>query len=148
MDLVDETVVNYDLIEDVLRLLFVDEDSTLAPPDGADLSRGSVLIFLPGIGEIRALIEQLEGSRTFGRHQTFDIIPMHSSLSSQDQRRAFRRPPRGCRKIIVSTNVCGMDFAVTLYTERSFCFLCLLTSACFPQLNRRNECHYSRRGLR
>jgi len=107
MDVVDESVINFDLIEDLLRLILVNAETNdyFVCPDGADLSEGAVLIFLPGIGEIRSLTDQLEGSRSFGRRDAFDIVPMHSSLSSKEQKRAFRIPPKGCRKIIISTNV-------------------------------------------
>ena len=104
MDRVDESVINYDLVEDVIRLILVNTESSnaLVPPKGADLSKGSVLIFLPGIGEIRTMHDRLQSSRIFNQ---FDIIPLHSSLSSQEQRRAFYIPRRGRRKIILSTNI-------------------------------------------
>jgi HrpA-like RNA helicase len=107
MDRVNEEIINYDLIEDVLILLLVEPDrnEVLLPPEGASLSNGSVLVFLPGFGEIRALTERLEGSRSLGNKQRFDIIPMHSTLSPQDQRRAFLKPKKGCRKIILATNI-------------------------------------------
>ena len=44
MQRVDEDIINYDLIEDVLLLLLVNQDQcTLEAPEGSDLSRGSVL---------------------------------------------------------------------------------------------------------
>ena len=109
MGRVNEEIVNYDLIEDILQLILVDpsRNKSLLPPEGADLSTGSVLVFLPGFGEIRSLTERLEGSRALGNKQRFDIIPMHSTLSPQDQRRAFMSPKKGCRKIILSTNIAG-----------------------------------------
>lgn len=50
MERVNEEVINFDLIEDVLKLITSrsDCDHDLAAPDGADLSQGSILIFLPG----------------------------------------------------------------------------------------------------
>lgn len=106
MGRVDETSINYDLIEDTLRLILVhyDPDCGLVPPNGANLSGGAVLVFLPGIGEIRTLTERLQGSRLFGKQQ-FEIVPLHSTLSSTDQRRAFQPARSGCRKIIISTNI-------------------------------------------
>jgi ATP-dependent RNA helicase DHX29 len=107
MDRVNEEIINYDLIEDTLNLLlaYPERNSSLLPPDGADLSTGSVLVFLPGLGEIRSLTERLQGSRTLGKSGLFEVIPMHSTLSSRDQRRAFLPPKAGCRKIILSTNI-------------------------------------------
>lgn len=89
MERVNEEVVNFDLIEDVLTLLLVGDQSCHAlNADGVDLSTGNILIFFPGIGEIKTMTERLEGSRTLNRSR-FAIIPMHSTLSSRDQRRAF-----------------------------------------------------------
>lgn len=107
MDRVNEEVINYDLLEDVLSLVLCrpDDNTTLLAPDGADLSKGSVLIFLPGLGEIRSMTERLEGNRIFRDTNRFEIIPLHSTLSSKDQRRAFLPASGGCRKIILSTNI-------------------------------------------
>ena len=107
MDRVNEEVINFDLLEDALNLILCrpDHNSTLLPPEGADLSKGSVLVFLPGLGEIRSMTERLEGNRNFRDRNRFQIIPMHSTLSSVDQRRAFVPAKAGCRKIILSTNI-------------------------------------------
>ncbi len=107
MDRVNEEVINFDLLEEVLDLLLCrpDQNSTLVAPEGADLTRGSVLVFLPGLGEIRSMTERLEGSRHFRDPNRFEIIPLHSTLSSKDQRRAFSPAKTGCRKIILSTNI-------------------------------------------
>ena len=97
--------MNFDLIEDVLRLLLIEKtEHGLTAPEGADVSEGSILVFLPGVAEITTLADRLRGSRLFGK-TCFEIIPLHSNLSSQDQRKAFRRPEVGKRKIIISTNV-------------------------------------------
>ena len=110
MDRVDEFVINYDLIEDVLTLILDkgSDNSILLPPmcnESEMASNGALLIFLPGMGEIRALTDRLKGSRFFGDSNRFDVIPMHSSLSPQDQKRAFLKPRAGCRKIILATNI-------------------------------------------
>ena len=94
MERVNEEVINFDLIEDVLKLLLVDR--SCHDTFGSDLTSGSILIFLPGIGEIKSMAERLEGNRHFNSRY-FDIIPMHSTLSSRDQRRAF--VPSKLRKI-------------------------------------------------
>lgn len=103
MERVDESILNYDLIEDVLQLLLLnpERNSTLVAPEGANTSNGSVLVFLPGIGEIRALSDRLSASRTLGNQSRFSIIPLHSKLSSADQRKAFLPAKAGRRKIIL-----------------------------------------------
>lgn len=107
MDRVNEEIINYELIEDLLLLLLVqpEKNEVLLPPEGASFSDGHVLVFLPGFGEIQSLTQLLRGSRSLGNRERFDIIPMHSTLSPQDQRRAFLKPKTGCRKIILATNI-------------------------------------------
>lgn len=115
MDRVNEQVINYDLIEDVLSLLLVNPDannSLKAPDSAVNLSAGAVLVFLPGAGEIQTLRERLEGSHTFGDRQRFDIIPLHSTLSPKDQRRAFVKSKRGCQKIILATNIAETSITI------------------------------------
>lgn len=137
MDRVKEDVINYDLLEDILQLILCqpDKNTTLLPPKGADLSKGSVLVFLPGLGEIRTMAERLEGNRQFQNPRKFEIVAMHSTLAPKDQRRAFIPSIAGCRKIILSTNiaetsvtipdvVCGMYFwQLVLLTTRLFSHL-------------------------
>ena len=108
MDRVDETVINYELIEDVLHYLIVEppQESLLRTPDGERLTNGgAALIFMPGIGEIRTLIDRLQSSKHFRDSRIFDIIPMHSALSSSEQRRAFITPRKVKWAIIVATNI-------------------------------------------
>lgn len=115
MDRVNEQVVNYDLVEDVLTQLLVNpenNDALKAPDSTVDVSAGAVLVFLPGVGEIQTLRERLEGSRMFGNRKRFDVISMHSTLSPKDQRRAFVPSKQGCQKIILATNLC--ETSVTL----------------------------------
>jgi HrpA-like RNA helicase len=108
MDRVDETVINYDLIEDVLIAICRNEVPSFASLPLADNSvstAGSILIFMPGIGEIRTLLERLSGSKAFRDVTLFEIIPLHSRLSASEQRRAFITAIPPLRKIILSTNI-------------------------------------------
>ena len=110
MDRVDEEVINYDLIQDVLQHILLNhhKNSTLVAPKSDEKNpseSGATLIFLPGLGEIRTLSERLRGSRVFGKTNQFDIIMLHSTLSPKDQRRAFQPSKPGCRKLILATNI-------------------------------------------
>lgn len=107
LDRVDESVLNYDLIEDVLELILLhpENNTVLTAPEGGDVTAGSVLVFLPGIGEIRSLSDRLSANRRLGDKSRFLLLPLHSKLSSTDQRRAFLPASKGCRKIILSTNI-------------------------------------------
>ena len=48
MERVNESIINFDLVEDVLSLLLIhpERNSTLHTPDGSDIKNGSVLVFL------------------------------------------------------------------------------------------------------
>lgn len=105
LDRVDEKVLNYDLIEDTLVFLSNANNKSLLTPSGNTVADGSVLVFLPGMSEIRTMMNRLTGSRIFGDTTLFEIIPLHSSLSPHDQKRVFRPSRRGCRKIILATNI-------------------------------------------
>ena len=113
MDRVDEQVINYDLIEDILALLLLTPDiNSLLLLDGANMSTGSVLVFLPEMGEIRYLTNQLLANRSLGNPNCFHIIPMHSSFSSQDQRRAFLPPKPNHLNIFLNTNIAETSITI------------------------------------
>ncbi|KAL7424264.1 putative ATP-dependent RNA helicase ucp12 [Cryptotrichosporon argae] len=60
---------------------------------------GAILIFLPGVMEIRQCIAELE-STVCG---PVAILPLHANLSSAEQKRVFDKTAR--RKVVVATNV-------------------------------------------
>ena len=68
---------------------------------------GSVLIFLPGKGEIESLMRTLQKNATLGNTSNCCIFQLHSSLSSSVQWRAFQPVKNGIIKIVLSTNVAG-----------------------------------------
>lgn len=62
----------------------------------------AVLVFLPGIAEIKRVYDMLSGSRI----AQYNVIhALHSSVSSEDQQAAFTIPPHGLGKIVLSTNI-------------------------------------------
>lgn len=62
---------------------------------------GSLLVFLPGAGEIRRLAERLAGALPA------DVIlaPLYGDLSLEQQRAAIDAPPAGRRKVVLATNI-------------------------------------------
>ncbi|KAL2083418.1 hypothetical protein ACEWY4_021191 [Coilia grayii] len=90
--------INMDLLEDLLEWI-VDGDHSYPP--------GAVLVFLPGMAEIKQLYEQLQSNRTFNNRtaKRCVVYPLHSSLSNEEQQAVFTRPPEGVTKIIISTNI-------------------------------------------
>ena len=71
-------------------------------PQYKDFSK-AVLVFLPGIAEIRTLNDLLGGHPSFSKG--WRIHALHSSFSSEDQQAAFEVPPTGVRKIVLATNI-------------------------------------------
>ncbi len=65
-----------------------------------DNSPGDILIFMPGMGEIRGTISAI-GQRRLP--EPVELIPLHGDLPPADQDRAFAGSER--RKIVVATNV-------------------------------------------
>ncbi|XP_060531487.1 putative ATP-dependent RNA helicase DHX57 [Cylas formicarius] len=96
--LMDPDKINNDLIETILMWIVVGKH---------DYPRkGTILIFLPGIGEITSLYDQLVVHPEFGKRSgKYVILPLHSSLTSEEQAAIFRKPKEGQRKIVISTNL-------------------------------------------
>ncbi|GBG90209.1 hypothetical protein CBR_g50388 [Chara braunii] len=77
-----------------------------------DKKDGAILVFLPGWEDILKLKEQLQNHPMFGDPAQCQILPLHSMVASQDQRKVFQRPPKNVRKIVLSTNIA--ETAVTI----------------------------------
>ncbi|KAL9028965.1 MAG: hypothetical protein Q9196_002740 [Gyalolechia fulgens] len=87
--------INYDLIVALLE--------TIAnKPKFVGFSK-AILVFLPGLAEIRRLSGMLSGYGTFSHG--WQIHALHSSIAMDEQERAFALPPPGQRKIVFSTNI-------------------------------------------
>src|SRR5262249_39188602 len=63
----------------------------------------AILIFMPGIGEIRRLRDLLTSEDTFNKDWIIHLL--HSTFSTEDLEKAFERPPQGHRKIVIATNI-------------------------------------------
>uniref|UniRef100_A0A8C5HMS3 Putative ATP-dependent RNA helicase DHX57 n=1 Tax=Gouania willdenowi TaxID=441366 RepID=A0A8C5HMS3_GOUWI len=87
--------INMDLVERLLEWI-VDGNHKYPP--------GAVLVFMPGMAEIRMLYERLQ-SNTMFKNKGCVVYPLHSSLSNEEQKAIFSRPPDGVTKIIISTNI-------------------------------------------
>jgi len=61
----------------------------------------AILVFLPGLGEIRRLHDALQEHPHFGSEDEFVIYPLHSTTSSENQGAVFDIPPAGIRKIVI-----------------------------------------------
>ena len=65
---------------------------------------GDVLVFLPGVGEIRAAM------RAFGDLGDVDVLPLHGTLPGAEQDRALRAGVR--RRVVVATDIAESSVTV------------------------------------
>eukprot|EP00898_Chlorokybus_atmophyticus_P002355 jgi/Chlat1/311/Chrsp1S03185 len=116
VELTNEAMINYELIAVVVEHIINEErgssreleplTSDSSTTRRSDHSPGAILVFLPGMLEIR-LAQQALSSR-IGRNDVADslrVLPLHGSLAANEQRRVFERPPPGVRKVVLATNV-------------------------------------------
>ncbi|OAY64742.1 ATP-dependent RNA helicase Dhx29 [Ananas comosus] len=96
----NEDAIDFDLLEDLI--CYIDEN---CPP-------GAILVFLPGVSEIELLVDKLTALFRFGGVSSDWILPLHSSLASADQRKAFQSPPENIRKVIVATDIAETSITI------------------------------------
>ncbi|CAG7907561.1 unnamed protein product [Brassica rapa] len=93
--------VDVSLIQQLMRKICGDSE------DG-----GAILVFLPGWDDINKTRQRLLDSPFFSDCSKFNIICLHSMVPAGEQKKVFSRPPRGCRKIVLATNIA--ESAVTI----------------------------------
>ncbi|KAL0075665.1 P-loop containing nucleoside triphosphate hydrolase protein [Phycomyces blakesleeanus] len=98
----DESKINYDIMVELLEYICIESH---ANSNSEVPSTGAILVFLPGMPEIRKVYDLVSSHSQLGDPQKFLLIALHSALSSEHQERAFDIPPDGIRKIVLSTNI-------------------------------------------
>lgn len=91
--------INYELIAKLAD--YIDKKLT------QEGNSGSILIFLPGVLEISQTIKQINKE-----NPNFMALPLHSGLTSAEQKLIFKTPPKGKRKVVVSTNVAETSITI------------------------------------
>ncbi|XBW37072.1 hypothetical protein QEN19_002650 [Hanseniaspora menglaensis] len=90
--------ISYDLITQVVE--HIDDELT------SEKSDGSIIIFLPGVGEIDSCCRSL---RNLG--SSFEILPLHSALAPDEQKKVFNSY-KNKRKVVVATNIAETSITI------------------------------------
>ena len=77
--------------------------------DALASEHGSILVFLPGQGEIRRVAETL-GARV--KSPDVDIAPLYGALDARAQDRAISPSPAGRRKIVLATSIAETSLTI------------------------------------
>lgn len=72
---------------------------------------GAVLVFLPGWNSIFSLHRHLANHPVFGSGQYW-LLPCHSQVPRDEQRKAFATTPNGITKIIMATNIAETSITI------------------------------------
>ncbi|KAL9241714.1 hypothetical protein vseg_015792 [Gypsophila vaccaria] len=100
MSSINPEFVDVVLLEQLLRKICIESQE------------GAILVFLPGWEDINKTRQRLLANSFFKDGSKFLILALHSMIPPADQKLVFKRPPAGCRKIILSTNLA--ETAVTI----------------------------------
>ncbi|XP_012658121.1 ATP-dependent RNA helicase A isoform X2 [Otolemur garnettii] len=95
----NEKETPFELIESLLKYI-----ETLNVP-------GAVLVFLPGWNLICTMQKHLEMNPHFGSHR-YQILPLHSQIPREEQRKVFEPVPIGVTKVILSTNIAETSITI------------------------------------
>lgn len=71
---------------------------------------GSILVFLPGVGEIRRVQRQLQEALT--AQNTVQVIPLHGELDFATQRQAIEPAAQGQRKVVLATSIAETSLTI------------------------------------
>lgn len=101
VSLIDEEQVNVDLIDALVKR--IDAEGRRKQEYGA------ILVFLPGAAEISAVIRKISSGRG---SEDLLVLPLHSLLSPDEQKKVFNRAPPQKRKVICATNIAETSITV------------------------------------
>ena len=85
-----------------------DEAIAIATAELLRAERGSLLLFLPGVGEIQRVQEHL-ASRVGADVQ---LCPLYGALPLAEQRKAILPAPDGLRKVVLATNIAETSLTI------------------------------------
>ncbi|BBU86580.1 hypothetical protein EIMP300_79800 [Escherichia coli] len=88
-----------------------DEAVAVATAEMLRQESGSLLLFLPGVGEIQRVQEQLT-SRIGSDVLLCPFFLLYGALSLNDQRKAILPAPQGMRKVVLATNIAETSLTI------------------------------------
>ena len=87
----------------------IEDEVTRVTLDALASESGSILVFLPGQGEIRRVAETLEARV---KRTDVDIAPLYGALDGRAQDLAVARAPAGRRKIVLATSIAETSLTI------------------------------------
>jgi ATP-dependent helicase HrpB len=87
----------------------IEEEVTRVTLDALGSESGSILVFLPGQGEIRRVAETLQARI---KRPDVDIAPLYGALDSRAQDLAVAPSPAGRRKIVLATSIAETSLTI------------------------------------
>lgn len=135
LKIVDQSIINFELIETLIcsileqeanpstmygRLTSLEEETesrharSLTSTSGQKENVGAILVFLPGMLEIRKLQQRLQSSHQISALGLGGlwVLALHGSLSGEEQKRVFKKPPSGIRKVVLATNIAETSITI------------------------------------
>lgn len=73
---------------------------------------GNMLVFLPGIAEIKKTQMLINESLKKTNNTDIFVSALYGNLSKEDQDRAIKAPPKGKRKIVLATNIAQTSLTI------------------------------------
>jgi ATP-dependent helicase HrpB len=87
----------------------IDDEVARVTLDALASESGSILVFLPGQGEIRRVAESLEARL---KRPDVDIAPLYGALDGRTQDLAIAPSPEGRRKIVLATSIAETSLTI------------------------------------
>lgn len=97
---IDPENIDVVLIEQLIRKICTDSDD------------GAILVFFPGWDDINKTRDRLLANPFFNDPSKFVVISLHSMVPAAEQKKVFKRPASGCRKIVLATNIAESSITI------------------------------------
>ncbi|BFZ06809.1 hypothetical protein BsWGS_09848 [Bradybaena similaris] len=96
--------IDYDLI--VMIVIWI------AKSQRKEREKGAILIFMPGFSEIESLYGKLDKNTELKMLTGLHLVPLHSSLSTEEQNKAFLKSENDVTKIVIATNIAETSITI------------------------------------